>query len=83
MRLLDYKDLKFSGIYLIKNKLNNKVYIGQSIYIAKRIKMHLLSVEQNDTAPIHLAISKEGINNFELEILEKCPIAELDAQEKY
>lgn len=28
------------GIYKIVNKINNKVYIGQSININKRIKEH-------------------------------------------
>ena len=32
------------GIYKITNKVNNKIYIGQSINIEKRIKEHLYIV---------------------------------------
>ena len=32
-----------SGIYLIRNNVNNKVYIGQSVDIKRRIGEHLRS----------------------------------------
>jgi len=31
------------GIYFIKNKANNKIYIGQSIDIQKRIEWHRMA----------------------------------------
>ena len=70
-----------TGIYLIRNKVNNKVYIGQSIDIKRRIKEHIRSAqpekynkksERDSNTPIHRAMQKYGIDNFEIQILEKC-----------
>ena len=36
-------NLQCSGIYLIRNDVNNKVYIGQSNCIIRRWKEHLRS----------------------------------------
>ena len=35
------EDKKKSGIYVIKNKINNKVYVGKSVDIYLRIKAHV------------------------------------------
>ena len=35
------KDKKKSGIYVIKNKINNKIYVGKAVDIYKRIKAHV------------------------------------------
>ena len=34
-----------TGIYLIKNLVNNKIYIGQSVDIKRRIQEHLRSAQ--------------------------------------
>lgn len=68
------------GIYKIINKINNKIYIGQSINIELRWKRHLTL---KDNMPIHLAIQKYGQQNFILEIIEICPQEELNAKEIY
>lgn len=87
MNLLDYKDLKFSGIYLIRNTLDNKVYIGQSIHIAKRIKDHIRSVynlkRTDSNNRLHNAIRKYGPERFELNIIEKCEPTDLNNREIY
>ena len=57
------------GIYLIRNKINNKVYIGQSIDIEGRWKDHKV---RKDESAIHLAIQKYGVENFEFEVLQEC-----------
>lgn len=56
----EYKNL--SGVYIIKNKINNKVYIGQSVSIYERIKNHVTS--PNLKSAIDLAIKKYGVENF-------------------
>lgn len=40
---MTYRDIdpKLAGIYIIKNNLNGKCYIGQSIKIRSRIKDHM------------------------------------------
>lgn len=61
------------GIYKYTNKINNHIYIGQSINIEVRQKNHLYSA-YNEKAPdynsqFHQAIRKYGIENFNFEIL--------------
>ena len=75
------------GIYKIVNKINNKVYIGQSININKRIKEHFWKAQcEKDVSynsVLHSAIRKYGKENFEWEIIEECDIEEIDEKEKY
>lgn len=68
------------GIYKITNNINNKVYIGKSVNISKRWSQHK---NATDTSPLHKAIQKYGIENFQLEILEECQPEELNEKEIY
>lgn len=73
----------FKSIYIIKNNINNKVYIGQAINPHRRFIQHLCNGNKLlDRYPIHLAISKYGKENFYYEILEK-DIENYDEREKY
>lgn len=60
------------GIYSIRNKENNKRYIGESTNIIKRFKEHKESLEQNKHHSYKLQkdYNKYGVDNFEFEILE-------------
>ena len=62
-----------SGIYLIKNIINNKVYIGSAINIDKRWKEHIYSLKKSKHHSEHLqyAWDKYGELNFKFEILEE------------
>lgn len=64
------------GIYRIKNKVNGKVYIGQSRDIGRRLQAHLrASANETDHRfqnPIYKAIRKYGSDNFVFEIIHKC-----------
>lgn len=74
------------GIYKITNKLNNKCYIGQSIDIENRWKQHIYeSKTLRRGHQIHLAINKDGIDNFTFEILEECSLNKntLNERERY
>lgn len=66
------------GIYKITNKLNNKVYIGQSNNIQRRFEEHKY---QEKNSAIHNAIKKYGLENFNFEIIEECSLEELDEKE--
>lgn len=74
------------GIYIIKNNINNKVYIGQSINIHKRIQEHFwkseCSKDVSYNSALHLAIRKYGKEHFYYEILEECDASLLDEREK-
>lgn len=74
-----------SGIYKWTNKISNDVYIGQSIDLSKRfIRYFNLSYLKNrETLVISRALIKYGYNNFSLEILEYCDIADLTEREQY
>ena len=75
------------GIYLIRNKINNKVYVGLSVNIEKRWQHHRsLYLKENSkekNKPLYLAFKKYGIENFDFQILEECSISELPEKEKY
>lgn len=52
-------------IYMIKNTLNNKVYIGQTKRSPEtRFKEHLKLLKSNENQTIHKAIKKYGKDNF-------------------
>lgn len=62
-------------IYIIKNSINDKVYIGQAKDVAKRWLSHIYNAKyekKNDKEKqlIHKAISKYGYDKFHYEILE-------------
>ena len=61
------------GIYKIENKINSKVYIGQSIAIKTRWQQHKYEAKTGESqAPLYLALRKYGIENFSFEVLEEC-----------
>ena len=58
------------GIYLIKNKVNGKCYIGQSIRLRKRLLHHLNNyINDRYDFPLYRAFDKYGTDNFEVFIL--------------
>lgn len=73
------------GIYKYQNKINGKVYIGQSNNIEHRQKQHLYDSSQRSerATGVDVAIKKYGIENFDFTILEECPIDLLDEREIY
>ncbi len=69
------QDLNRTGIYIIKNIINNKFYIGScSTQLHKRLNHHINSLQRNDHKNTHLqnAFNKYGEDNFIIEILEIC-----------
>jgi group I intron endonuclease len=61
------------GIYKYQNKLNGKIYIGQSVDITRRQYNHKSSAfneKANDyNSQFHQAIRKYGLENFDFEII--------------
>lgn len=58
------------SIYLIKNEVNDKMYIGQTIQpVEKRFKQHLKLLKSSEKQAIHKAIKSIGKDRFSYEIL--------------
>lgn len=75
---------KYGRIYIIKNTINNKVYIGQTkVSIKLRFQNHLSAARKGKDYVIGKAIRKYGEKFFYIELLEECPIEELNNREKY
>lgn len=63
-----------SGIYKFTNKVNGKIYIGESLNFKQRMHGHVTkSRDVNWTAVIARAFRKYGFSNFEYEIIENYP----------
>lgn len=73
------------GIYAIKNKVNGKIYIGQSTNIENRWYKHKTSLRHNYHGNYHLQCSwnKYGEDSFEFSVLEECAKDKLDEREIY
>ena len=68
------------GIYKVTNKINGKVYIGQSADIGRRWRQHMTA---EDDTYFHKAIQKYGVENFKWEVIEQCKKKDLDEREIY
>lgn len=73
-------EYKYSGIYIITNTINDKVYVGQAQDLYIRTKHHI-SDERNPL--LKKAFKKYGLDKFTINVLEKCEIEKLDDREQY
>ena len=74
------------GIYKITNRINGKIYIGQSIHIEKRFRQHQTESYyqgKHYNKILYQAIRKYGLENFTFEILEECSQDMLNEKEIY
>lgn len=71
-------------IYLIRNRVNGKGYVGQTIKsVKKRFAEHLRSAINGSEYAVHCAIRKHGADNFEVETVVACDSSLLNALEEY
>lgn len=59
-------------IYIFKNKLNSKVYIGKTNNVDRRQIEHLSKSKTSNNSHFYNAIRKYGFDSFELNILSEC-----------
>lgn len=73
------------GIYKIKNLLNGKLYIGQSVDIESRWRIHVVELKNNchHNARLQNAWNKYGEENFDFSIIEECKSDQLNVREIY
>lgn len=70
-------------IYIIKNTVNDKVYIGKTIQtLERRFQKHLSDSKKLDTH-FARAIRKYGSDKFYIEQIEECPVAQMNERERY
>lgn len=72
-------------IYKIINSVNDKVYIGQTKRtLSARFREHCWNaMNSNYNYPLHNAIRKYGVENFSIELIEKCDNKDLNEREKF
>lgn len=77
--------MAIAGIYIIKNLINNKIYVGQSIDIKRRFYTHKYKLNSCKHPNKYLQEEwiKYGKENFVFEIVEKCNKELLKEKEKY
>lgn len=68
------RNYKKSGVYVIKNLVNNKVYVGSSKNLYARELEHFRNLKNNKHENKHLqrAYNKYGRDNFAFEVIEFC-----------
>ena len=73
------------GIYMIQNKVNNKIYIGQAVDIEKRWgdHRHGLTNRCNENRHFINAWKRDGEENFEFTVLLECEESDLNMYEEY
>lgn len=84
-KILYNKLSNLSGVYMLKNKINNKKYIGSSVNLKRRLSDYLSEsyLKRASSMMITKALLKHGIDNFEFHILEFCTKDELIIKELF
>lgn len=72
-------------IYKITNRVNGKVYIGQTRFtVEHRFKQHVKNYNiEHRNAPLYKAFAKYGVENFYAEPVEEVDCDDLDEREMY
>lgn len=77
---LDKKNLQ-RYVYVIKNLINEKVYVGQTCDPNRRKRQHFSQTRK--ITPLANAIRKHGVENFVFEVLEETTIDLIDIREQF
>lgn len=66
--------MKVAGIYALVNKINGRIYVGQSVDIANRLAVHKRNIARQDKKKyaIYNALNKYGWDNFYKIVLYYC-----------
>lgn len=73
---------EYSSIYMIRNKVNGKVYIGRSVNPGGRIRSHILALRKGEGyRKLQKDFNKYGEPSFESRVLKTHKIDERDPRE--
>ncbi len=71
-------------IYVIRNLVNDKVYVGQTIKPGQRKASHFNAIKDpTNERPLPRSMRKHGVENFRFEVLEECADDQVDEREKH
>lgn len=77
-------------IYVIQNRKDLKIYIGQTKYPQRRWRQHRNSAKRckrgiigSSTILISRAMAKHDVDNFEFQIIEECSVDEINDAERF
>ena len=74
--------MNIGSLYIIKNNINDKVYIGKTYARAEvRFKEHIRDCKRFPDRPLYRAINKYGAEAFSLEVLGQYIESELELKE--
>lgn len=63
----------FGEVYKIVNKINSKIYVGQTrLGVKARFRMHINEARRGSNTLIHRAIAKYGADNFDVSVICEC-----------
>ena len=73
------------GVYKIENKITGKVYIGQSVDIKSRWRMHQRELDNGTHDNVFLQIdwNRYGADSFTFDVIKKCRSNKLNEIERY
>ena len=74
-----------SGIYIIKNILNNKVYVGSSTNLKSRNYKHFWMLEKglHDNCHLQNSYNKYGKDSFIFQVIKECDFIDLISMENF
>lgn len=74
-----------SGIYMIRNLRDGKVYVGQAANIAMRRMQHIRALRRGDHKNIRMqrAFNRDGESAFDFSVIEWCGIEQLTEREQF
>lgn len=70
-------------VYLIRNLINGKVYVGQTKDFDKRKASHLYNASRGNEKPLYHSMRKHGTENFTFEVLEECANEAINEREQH
>ncbi len=70
-------------VYLIRNLVNNKVYVGQTKNFNQRKYGHRYAMKKGVERPLYRAMRKYGFENFTFEVLEECTDESINEREQH
>ena len=78
--------MEITGIYIVKNKITKKIYVGQTRDFGQRVRQHKNRLRREKCKTynkLYPAVKKYGISTFEFIFIEACSISQLNEREIY